>query len=85
MVEKAAAGVGVFGGDDEAGGAQGDEVLEGGVETFPARVVAVRSCPRNPIKPCDSKKKAPRNPDMPKFHCERMPGYWELQNQNRVD
>jgi len=37
VVEEAAAVVGVLGGDDEAGGAQGDEMLEGGVE-FPADV-----------------------------------------------
>lgn len=32
VVEEAAAVLGVLGGDDEAGSAQGDEVLEGGVE-----------------------------------------------------
>lgn len=37
VVEEAAAVVGVLGGDDEAGAAQGDEVLEGGVE-FPADI-----------------------------------------------
>ena len=37
VVKEAAAVVGVLGGDDEGSGAQGDEVLEGGVE-FPADV-----------------------------------------------
>ena len=34
MVEEAAAVVGVLGGDDETSSAQGDEVLQGGVETL---------------------------------------------------
>jgi hypothetical protein len=40
VVEEAAAVVGILGGDDEAGTVQGDEMLEGGVESlamFPAR------------------------------------------------
>jgi hypothetical protein len=49
VVEEAAAVVRVLGGDDEAGAAQGDEVLERGVEfrlpTLPARTVAVRPLP----------------------------------------
>lgn len=42
VVEETAAVGGVLGGDDEAGGAQGDEVLEGGIE-FPADVAGEHS------------------------------------------